>query len=314
MNDMISVVVPAYNCAPWLPRCIDSLLAQTYENLEIIVVDDGSSDETLSVLQSYGSRIRSLSQKNQGVTAARLKGVSLARGQWIGFADADDSMEPWMYARLMENAETCSADISHCGYREIEADGRVHRYKNSGIFRYQDHLTGVQDLLENTLIEPGLWNKLYRKNLFEGLSLKMDFSIRNNEDMLMNYYLFGMAESSVYEDVDPYHYRLQETSASRGELNSHRIYDPIRVRQIIAEDCPSELQQAARESLVWNTLFSYRQLVWSGEKRPQDKVNLRELLRQQRAYLPDLKKKTALQLRLLSICPRFYEMLCRAIK
>ena len=116
---VISVVVPAYNCGPELRRCIDSILNQTCKNLEIIVVDDGSRDNTQEVLRSYGDRIRWISQKNAGVTAARLQGVRLAGGQWIGFVDGDDCIENTMYERLLENALKHGADISQCGSREI---------------------------------------------------------------------------------------------------------------------------------------------------------------------------------------------------
>ena len=94
---------------------------------------------------------------------------------------------------------------------------------------------GMVDALEERLIEPGLCSKLYRKELFCGLEEKMDLSIRNNEDMLMNYYLFSKANQSVYEDVCPYHYMIRSDSASHRKLSEHRIYDPVRVRELILE-------------------------------------------------------------------------------
>ena len=86
---------------------------------------------------------------------------------------------------------------------------------NTGRIHCQDHLTGLRELLEERLVEPGLCSKLYNRELFRGLREKMDFSIRNNEDMLMNFYLFSGAEKSVYEDVCPYHYLFRENSAAR---------------------------------------------------------------------------------------------------
>lgn len=89
----ISVVVPAYNVGPWLGQCLDSLLSQTYKNLEIIVVNDGSTDGTGAVLADYAARNPSIiviEQENSGVTTARLRGVSAASGEWIGFCDGDD--------------------------------------------------------------------------------------------------------------------------------------------------------------------------------------------------------------------------------
>ena len=313
-NQLISVVVPAYNCAELVSQCIDSLLSQTVSNLEIIVVNDGSRDETARVLQAYGDRIRVITQENQGVTAARLNGVRHARGQWIGFADADDQMEPWMYERLLQNALQEKADISHCGCREVYSDGRILRNHNTGTFRLQDRLTGLKDLIQNIVIEPSLWDKLYRKSLFEGLDEKMDRSIRNNEDMLMNFYLFSEAQRSVYQDVDPYHYCIQAQSASRGKLNPHVLYDPIAVRERILGECEQALQSDAREALVWMTLFSYRQVMDPRTPYEEDRKRLREMLREQKQYLPSLRKKTALQLQLVCSCPWLYRLFCRLLR
>ena len=248
-EEKISVIVPIYNLAPWLGRCVESILAQTCENLEVILVDDGSGDDSLAIARSFAerdSRVKVIHQENAGVTAARLRGVAEATGDWIGFVDGDDELEPQMYARLLENAHTYGADISHCGYQRINSGGNVDYHYNTGRIHCQDHLTGLRELLEERLVEPGLCSKLYKRELFRGLKEKMDLSIRNNEDMLMNFYLFSGAEKAVYEDICPYHYLFRENSAARGKLNEHRIYDRIRVRQIILDSCPPELERDAR--------------------------------------------------------------------
>ena len=256
----ISVIVPAYNLEAYLPRCLDSILAQTYENIEILAVDDGSVDGTYAIAREYAardSRVKAIHQENGGVTSARLRGVAEATGDWIGFIDGDDEIEPQMYQRLLENALAQDADISHCGYQRNYPDGRVEYHYNSGQLRPQDRLTGLRDLLEERLVEPGLCSKLFRRELFAHLAEKMDPSIKNNEDMLMNYYLFAQARSSVYEDVCPYHYILRENSASRRKLNDHRIYDPIRVRQIILEQCDEALKEDATQALLRVLLYIY---------------------------------------------------------
>ena len=103
---MISIIIPAYNIQDYLGATLDSVLAQTYENLEIIVVNDGSRDNTADVIDSYAARdrrIKAIHKENGGVTSARLRGVAEATGAYIGFVDGDDYIEPQMYARLMEN-------------------------------------------------------------------------------------------------------------------------------------------------------------------------------------------------------------------
>ena len=150
--ERISVIVPAFNVAPYLAASLNSLLAQTYPELEIVVVDDGSSDETGGIIREYSekySNIRGIFQENRGVTAARLAGVAAATGDWIGFMDGDDRIEPQMYERLLENAQTAGADISHCGHQIHFPDGRIEYVHKSGAVRTQDHDTGLWELLDN---------------------------------------------------------------------------------------------------------------------------------------------------------------------
>ena len=194
MNDLISVVVPVYNIAEYLPESIGSVMNQTYRNIEVIAVDDGSKDDSLEVLTKLSeqdNRLRVLHQENSGVTKARIAGVLAAKGDWIGFVDGDDEIEPDMYERLLRNAHEHCADISHCGYQMV-FPSRVDYYYNTGRLAEQDRQTGLQDLIAGSFIEPGLCNKLFHKNLFHSLLHKdlIDQSIRINEDLLMNFYLF----------------------------------------------------------------------------------------------------------------------------
>lgn len=284
-SEKISVIVPAYNLAQQISRCMDSILAQTHQNLELIVVDDGSKDQTFSILTEYAekdSRVKAIHQENGGVTSARLRGIREASGDWIGFVDGDDEIEPQMYARLLENVHTHGADISHCGYQRNYPDGKTEYHYNTGKVCLQDRMTGLRDLLEERMVEPGLCSKLYRRELFRNLEEKMDLSIKNNEDMLMNYHLFSASSCSVYEDVCPYHYILRDGSASRRKLSEHRIYDPIRVREQILEMAEPELQEDARQALLRTLLYVYALLTVEkgGEMKPHRKTVRRKLIAQ----------------------------------
>ena len=237
---MISVIVPAFNVESTIIRTLDSILAQTYPEIEVIVVDDGSADETGRVIDNYVSqhkRVMVIHTKNQGVTVARLTGVAQASGEWIGFVDGDDEIEPDMYELLLKNAERYGADISHCGYQMIFADGRISYFHNTGCLVKQDRTTGLKDLLDGSMVEPGLCNKLFRKTLFQSLlhTTVMDRSIKINEDLLMNYILFSNANMSVFQDICKYHYLVRNTSASRASLNQNKIFDQIRVKKMILD-------------------------------------------------------------------------------
>ena len=140
-TDLISIIVPVFNLEKELSRCLDSILAQSYHDIEIIVVDDGSFDGSTNIIRQYAkkdNRIKPIFQENDGVTSARLHGVREASDQWIGFVDGDDEIESDMYERLLKNAETYHADISHCGYQMCFDDGRVHYFHNTGLLAQQD--------------------------------------------------------------------------------------------------------------------------------------------------------------------------------
>ncbi len=285
-RDTISVVIPAYNNAAWLPRCLDSLLAQTYPDLEIIVVNDGSTDDTMAVLDSYAAlhpSITVIHKENGGVTSARLRGVAEASGDWIGFMDSDDRIEPWMYEHLLENAHAHQADISHCGHQVHFLDGRVSYVHNTGKLRLQDKLTGLRDLLDGGLIESSLCTKLFRRELFDGLTEFLDPAIKINEDYLMNYYLFSRSEKSVFEDICPYYYLLRQGSASYKVLHWHSIFDPIRVRAMILEHCVPELKNDAKTAQLRNLLFSYAQLAVNMDKQYDGfRAEVRRLLQREK--------------------------------
>lgn len=314
MNEnMISVIIPAYNSAPWLPRCVDSLLAQTYPNMEIIVVNDGSTDNTCEVMEEYTSRydhVRLVTKKNGGEYAARITGVEHARGSWIAFVDSDDEVEPQMYERLLKNALDHDADISHCGFKVIYPDGKVEYQQNTGKTYIQDRQTALRDLLEEVIMENGLPGKLYKKSLFPGVKEQMDFTIVNNGDMLMNYYLFEKAEKAVLEDVCPYHYLIRQGSASRQKLNLHIIYDPIRVRQILLEHCTPEMKDDVCRALARMCLISYRRLAMEKDREyDEDRRKVQELIRQQLPYVDLLPKRNALLIKLISKTPRVFDLL-----
>lgn len=297
-DDLISVVVPIFNLAPWLPRCVESILGQTHRNLEVLLVDDGSVDDSLFVAEEFAGRdprVRVFHQRNAGVTAARLLGVSEARGSWIGFVDGDDEIEPDMYARLLENARKYDADISHCGYQKIGLDRSVSLHHGTGGVRPQDHLTGLKDLLEERTVGPALWSKLYRRELFRELDGKMDRSIRINEDILMNFYLFSEAKQSVYADFCPYRYITRKGSAVTGRKNTHWIYDPIRVRQIILDACGEELKEDGEIALLRVLLYIYALLTVEDRKKFRaDRDKVQALLAEERESFSLLTRRNRL--------------------
>lgn len=245
INDKISIIVPVYNLEKYIERTLTSICNQTYSNIEVIVVDDGSIDNSYGVICEYAkkdSRVVLIHQENGGVTSARLNGVKNATGDWIGFVDGDDIIDEDMYELLINNAKKYDAKISHCGYKMILGDNRVDYYYNTGCLVEQDNQKGLYDLLDGSIIEPGLCNKLFRHTLFHSLLYDdiMDLSIKNYEDLLMNYYLFKQSNKSVFEDVCKYHYMVRNNSASMSSINENKFYGPLKVFEIIMNDSDQE--------------------------------------------------------------------------
>ena len=227
MPPLISVIIPIYNTEQYLHACLESVCAQTLQDIEIICVDDGSTDGSPAILKQFAerdSRIRLISQKNAGRVSARNRGIQAAAGQWIGFVDSDDTVLPDMYERLLKNGEDRQADISHCGMMFCYPDGHKVPHYGSGICKLQDHDAGLVDLLDGGQIEPSMCCKLYRRELFR--DFRIENKIERNEDLFCNFVLFGKASSSLYEDFCGYNYlqrhRVQQTPEALREILSIR--------------------------------------------------------------------------------------------
>lgn len=251
----ISVIVPCYNVAPWLPGCLDSILSQTFRDLEIILIDDGSTDETGAIIDTYADkdeRIVAIHQDNAGLVAVREKGIELATGDYIGFVDGDDTIEPDMYERLLNNALKYNADISHCGVSFEWPDGYTEAHYGTGKIIEQDGFTGVRDLLLGEQIEPSLCNKIYARRIARESCL--DVTVLNNEDLLRNFTLFSRAQKSVYEDFCGYRYYQRTGSMSKDDSKIIRSFQHIeRARKLIVDNSGTEIYPYAMR--LWISVF-----------------------------------------------------------
>lgn len=319
MDDLISVIVPAYNVAPWLSQCLNSILAQTYKNLEIIVIDDGATDDTPRILDEYAkkdSRIIAIHQKNSGLVAVRNKGIELASGKYITFVDGDDEIEIDMYKRLLENALNHDADISHCGVCFCFPNGREEKHYGTGRLKIQNNFEGMKDLLEGTFVEPGLWNKLYRSALLRDSCL--DKTILNNEDLLRNFVLFKRAKKSVYEDFCGYKYYQREGSMSNDKTKLLRMAQHVtRARQLIVEASTEAIYPYAMRSWLAAIIISINALTFSKDPEARQFCQkCREILRKEkkRGHLHFLGKSQQLVAKLVLISPIIHRFVYRIYK
>lgn len=315
MNPKISVVVPAYNIEKYIGRCLESILNQTYDNIEIIVVNDGSTDKTRDILNHYAAYCQNINVihiPNGGVTNARLIGIKEATGQWIGFVDGDDEIESDMYERLMHNAVKYNADISHCGYKTIVNGIAKHYFYNTGRVVEQDNLGGLKDLIEGNFVEPGLCNKLYKKSLFIQIIEKdlIDKELKITEDLMMNYYLFNESKKSVYEDFCPYLYMVRNSSATRNGFNIYKIIDPIKVRKRIMDSVPKELKIIAKNRYLVTCVSSYT-AICSVKNEKSVRKQIKNILKSECKYWKLLDRNTKIKLYSCYYMPNIYAVIYR---
>lgn len=220
MNEKISIIIPIYNAEKYLERCLNSITGQTLKNLEIILVNDGSTDKSEMICKNFAikdNRIRIINIKKSGVSIARNIGINLSTGNWIGFVDADDCIENDMYEILYSNAIKYNVNISVCGYnRAFKYNGIIELNKvvldtNCVKLNYKE---AMESLLSNAKdFATANWNKLYKKN-FIG-DIRFDETITNGEDLLFNFYILSKNKKDViFDKRKKYNYFFNEGSAS----------------------------------------------------------------------------------------------------
>ena len=239
MNPLISVIIPVYNSSAYLPRCIDSLIAQTLPDIELIFVDDGSSDNSLEILRNYQNSYSSIyvhSQANQGPSAARNVGLCCATGKYIAFVDSDDWVSPQMYSILYELAEQYHADMVMCGYNEIRKGHRRERipdiafeYSNNADEIFHDVLLQmIENQSENiprTVLMGTVFRSLYKKSIITNSNLLFDTKVSLMEDKLFNIKYISNIKSIAISKECLYNYELTNDSSTtryyQNDLNNN---------------------------------------------------------------------------------------------
>lgn len=257
---MISIVVPVYNVKKEVGRCIDSLLQQTYKDIEVIIIDDGSDASTAKMLDEQAmkdSRIRLFHCKNQGAAKARLAGVEFSRGEYIMFCDADDYYDVDACQTLVLALEKHDVDIAICGYRKYDIYGEKHEFFGDGKIFVFDTESLMICYLNGKHFTGSLWAKIYKRRLFENFDYNCD--VQMNEDLLINYYLFKRVSAAVFLDIAKYNYVVRDTSTCETMDQSKRAYDGLLVSKLIYQDAVGSSYEAiAEERYVRSLIHSYR--------------------------------------------------------
>lgn len=311
----ISVIIPVYNAEPFLPACLDSVLAQTYRELEILLIDDGSTDGSGAICDRYAAmdpRIRVIHQPNGGVSNARNRGLELATGELISFVDSDDAMEPDMYELLTGLMQEHGADVSHCGYKRFDKQGELVREVN-GTHRLmiQTGEEAIACMLRGAFFSNGLWNKLFRSSIVRDLRFRED--LKNNEDVLFNVHAFSRAKTAVFQDEGKYHYYDHPTSACNNLKARKQNRDAIEAAvQMISLVSAPETVAAVHRRIYEARVNQLRWLVRNPEEAAPGEIKAEKaLLKQAWQKLSDRSRRQQINHLLLTRTPAMYRLIYR---
>ena len=320
MSELISVIIPVYNVKEYLEKCVDSVLGQTYRNLEIILVDDGSSDGSETICDTYAqkdNRVVVIHKKNEGAAAARNAGLNVAKGKYIGFVDSDDWAEPEMYETLYALSKETNADISFC------VNERVYRKK------WDNELSGETIVLEGadiltSFVEPtyrphilkAVWDKLFTREIISDVR----FRIGQHEDGDFNTKVLCKAQKVAFTGKVLYHYLDERPGSVTNTGISERIFAdrlPVLFEQI------QDLKKAGREDLAsrqevmyYAEMLSYYLKIFhsSHEKRTEYLERITGMIREHKNVIcktfgyPQASKGYQIQMRLFFVSPALYRV------
>ena len=262
---LISIIVPIYNVESYLDACIKSIVSQTYSNLEILLIDDGSSDSCPILCESWAetdSRIKVIHKQNGGLSDARNYGLREAHGMYVAFIDGDDTIAPAFISNLYQAICETGSQIAMCSILQVWSDGRTIPLGHLGYAVY-DNKEGMRALIKES-IRQTVCNKLYSYTLVNNLWFPKD---KYHEDEFWSYQVFGRATQSVKIDYIGYYY-YQHSESIMGAAYSLKRLDAIEalsLRQEYIEEYYPSLSSLAKHKLLFSCLY-HGQLAFSLEK------------------------------------------------
>lgn len=224
MNDLISVIMPVYNVADYLSQSIESVLNQDHRNLELILIDDGSTDASSAICDAYAaqdSRVRVIHQANGGAAAAKNTGLRIAVGTYLCFVDSDDYLEPNVYGHMLKTLKQHHADAVQFSFRDVYTNRTEEQILTPCVLNEREYLTRFA----GDWTCPLLWNKLYKRSLYDGIFFEEGHKI---DDEYFTYQGFLEPCRVVLDDTVIYNYRKRASSVmSSAKAGEQRILDCI---------------------------------------------------------------------------------------
>ena len=274
----VSIIVPVYNAEKFLPRCLDSLVNQTLDDYEVILINDGSKDSSAEIIESYREKypeiIKAVTVENGGQGRARNIGIKMAKGKYLGFADSDDWVSPNMFKRLYEKAEAENADLTVCDITECHDDGSSRVIK----------MSQYEPLIK---IDTAVWDKLIRRELAEGIYFPEGKVWYEDLDFVIRIALKSKKQARLSESL--YFYRVGQESTMNNN-NSAKNLDIIKIMEGLKAFMLPQGYEEEFKSLVLNHVLL--ETVKRVEK--QNSCDKKSVIKQLREYvhlnIPELGK------------------------
>ena len=263
----VSVIIPVYNTEKYLAACIESILLQTNVSLEIILVNDGSTDSSGSICDAYAknySNITAIHIQNSGQAVAKNKGLKIAQGNFIALTDSDDKMEPSMLYKMISEGYKHNADVVCCNYKQIDELGNVSHSDCTNKTYILNHEEALIRFYSRDLIYSQCWTKLYKRQMLLDYNIENE-PIRYDEDIIFNIRAFKVAYKTVIIDEPLYEYTYRENSVAHGYWNFKKninqyIDDRIKRVQITQDAVKEEAEIVKKWSLV-HIIIYYNELL-----------------------------------------------------
>ena len=258
MQELISVIVPIYRVEPYLDRCIRSLVDQTYYNLEIILIDDGSPDKCPEICDEWEKkdhRIKVIHKENGGLSDARNAGMQIMTGDYVSYIDSDDWVSGNMYEKMLYKIKEQKADICECQFQKTSGDIKNDIQQQTDNVNVLNKKEALKAVIEEK-INPVVWNKIYKREIVEGLFFEKG---RCNEDEFFTYKAIDKADKIIQIQDVCYYYFFREDSIINETYNIKRL-DGLEARyqrMNYLEKYP-EVYGIAKRRLVFNCMYHYQ--------------------------------------------------------
>lgn len=267
--DLVSVIVPVYNAEKYINICIQSIVSQTYQNIEIIIIDDGSEDNTAVIcknLAEHNRHIRYHRQDNSGVSAARNIGYSMSKGQYIIFIDADDELHASMIEKLLYDIKKNNADISVCDIKKVESSIEKIENKQATSIELYSQDDALDLYMRKNYFEIGVWNKLFKRSLIE--NIRFSEGRKMNEDKFFVFEALMKADRVTYRREPLYYYYVRPNSATKRGFDDRWMDNRYFAREIYSTILREKngLEIAARTQYILTLYYLVLVMIRSSAK------------------------------------------------